>query len=229
MNYKIVIIISLIFLFIANRYCAVYGQHNNYIFIFDEQIGQEKRTAIIDGYHADKAEKIPDKDIIKNLVVLFPGIKNISMSYFPLATVIKISAHQPWYIINNSDVMLANHCMVSSSFFSPSLREILLSATIAPALINSPEVIVQAFERLSQMSQTSGDFGGITMLNKNKICVSFKDDPYCTIVYATDVVIPQTLCDHYAQIKNTFLYEKSMPTKWVLDVRFAHFIVAYKA
>lgn len=233
MNYKIVSILSIIFIFIVNRYCIINAQKSCQTFIFDEDISQEQHAAVIEKYKQYRADGLSDKDSINALMKQFLAIKNILINYFPFETVIKIVAHKPCYLINNAFVFTDNNAIVSHSFFSLSVVEDLFSVTVADHVLNDSALMAHVFEQASEGVLSTCNVGNFVLTSKNKISASFNDDPHFTIVYTAHQTVPPTLFDSYKQIKDSLLreglLEKSTSIQWVLDIRFAHFIVAYKA
>lgn len=228
---RIVIFCSVVCLLcIALRWnFATYCMQKPYTFIFNDVIAQDYCNEIRTEFFQCVKRGVIDKESIAHLKRTCPIIKYIFINYKPLGVIVKVIGYDPLCIVNQELVFADNNALLEKRFFS--LQEMVN----VPAIDVTAESMDNALRTLPQfLTHFSHDIQknyAPYFVHNNEIIFTDKQHTNYSIICCADQFLSDELmhqCDAVKKIiLNDGLYKKNV--SWIVDTRFAHYIVAYKA
>jgi hypothetical protein len=136
--------------------------------------------------------------------------------------------YKPCCCINDNLVLTENHQLVQKNLFAQHSLDALTHITIAPEYLSKAADFVPSL--LSSLPADFGDAYNLEVYNEHCVrLIDKQDDNFTIMTYLYKNM--EHVFDKYILIKKTMSESKNMHknTAWIADVRFADYIVMYKA
>ena len=158
----------------------------------------------------------------------FPVVNSISISYQPTGSVVNISVHKPVYAVNDVFVLTENNDIVEQSFFTQLVFDDLPCVKVGQHLLDNSGLLLQL---LGQLPAQWADLYECDCVDEYSIRLKDKTDPRFVILYSEDQVVSAHMLDQCELVKKDIIKHGMLDkdVSWVADIRFANYIVAYKA
>ena len=217
-------------LVIALRWNFVaYCMQKPYTFIFSDVIAQDYCNEIRTEFFQCTKRYITDKESITYLKKACPIIKNVSIVYKPLEIIVTIVGYDPLCVINQELIFADNSILLEKRFFS--LQEI-VDVPVIGVFPESMENVLPVLPRiLAEFSYDMQKNYNFYCVNNNEMRLTDKRQVNHSIICDGDHFFSDELMHQCNMVKkiivNDGLCKKDI--SWIIDTRFAHYIVAYKA
>jgi len=159
----------------------------------------------------------------------FPHIKNISINYRPLGSVVHIYSYKPECIVNETSLFVSDGYIFDRSLFSFVATEQLPSILVSQDILGQASSIIQGVLKSIpwQMHATHT----VDIVNKQCVTLMDKNNKEFTIICSTDQFPDMSLFDQCEKVKKNIVTHTPVNknSAWTIDTRFADYIVAYRA
>ncbi len=223
-----IVIAGIFFIYLSRNIFSLNMCHNFFV-KSDELLSSHGMALLQDQLALCACNKQTLHDTIQEIKKTIPCIKSLSISYCPHGCVVHVTAHKPQCIINDSLIFAQGEHLLSRSFFSEQeiigLPSLSIKHEDMPCLKN---VISQSLRTLPIHLY---DTHSVHLENNHTILSSDKTNKHFRMIHSIDQYITQELFDHYERIKNHIVSHETVAENvvWMIDVRFANYIVTYRA
>lgn len=164
-------------------------------------------------------------NLLEEIKKSFPAIKDIFYQPYLTSADITLLMHEPLCVLNTDLVILSNNCVLPASYFSASC--ITLLPHIACSLENN-DSSADILGFVTHHDKLFFNNYGIEFCDKHSVFVTKKNDEELKIICTSEQCITPDIIAQCMRVKD-YIYQKNTHDKkrWMMDVRFADYIVAY--
>lgn len=221
---------AIIFLLLFLRWSFfTHCRASDFLFIINPSLSSLCCSSIESEFLRSFEKKNSDSDAIAQVKKLFSIVQSVSIAYQPTGGVVNVSAYKPVYVVNNTSVLMENNDIVDLSLFAQSVLDDLPPVVASQDfLVHNSGCLLQLLRRLPpQWSQ----FYECECISEYCIRLKDKVNPQFVVVYSEDQVISAHMLDQCEAVKKDIIKQGMLDknVSWVADIRFANYIVAYKA
>lgn len=229
---------SIIVISIIGMLCAGLRWHSvslcmpeNFSIVTDSYFSSFSQSIFYDQLMLSVQKKKSIHDTVTDLKNSFACIKDISITYRPSGALVKIGSYKPECIINETSVFVSSGDIFERSLFSP------LEIAHLPSFLLSQEVMAEASYMIPQVlcdipAQVHAAHV-VHIMSKHCITLTDKNNAHFSIMCSVDQDIPAGMFDQCEMVKKNIathaMVDRNSACAWVLDTRFANYIVAYRA
>ena len=181
------------------------------------------------GFFCSIKKGISGHQLTIHLKELFPILDTVSIAHYPCGDIIRFKPHSPLFIVNQEWVLTENKQLFKKSFFASSAIEGIAQINISDKYLGaSADVLCRLLSNIPTHCIDRYDWN---YMSDNCIRLTDKNDNNFTVVYSSDRVISPLMLSQCEAVKNNIVkYEEiNKSATWIVDIRFANYIVAYKA
>lgn len=206
-------------------HCRAY----DFLFITDQFLSSECRSSLKAEFLHSFEKKNSDFDAIVQIKKSFPVVSSVSIAYRPAGAVVNVTTRRPVYTVNDSFVLTDNNDIVDRLFFAQSVLDDLPCVTVSQNfLAHNADSLLSLLQQLPAQWVESYECECV-----DEYCIRLKDkvNPRFVIVYSEDQVVSAHMLDQCESVKKDIIKHGMLDknVSWVADIRFANYIVAYKA
>lgn len=208
-----------------STHCRAY----KFLFITDPSLSGACCSSLEDEFLHSFEKKNSDFDTIAQLKKNFSVVSSVSIEYRPTGGVVNIAAHKPLHLVNDSFVLTENNEIIEPSLFAQSVLDEL------PCVMAGQNFLQDASGSLLKVLRQlpARWFERYECDCCDSYCIRLRDktNPCFVIVYSGDQVVSTHMLDQCEAVKNDVIKHGMLDkdVAWVADIRFANYIVAYKA
>jgi len=166
--------------------------------------------------------------VIAHLKKNFPVLSKIVVAYRPLAVCVKMHAHKPVCCINDTFVLTTDNQLFPKNSFALNSLAPIAHITVAQECVIKTTSLISPL--LRELPSDFHELYDLELMNEHCVYLTDKQDRQFTIVSsAVQRNIPILLAQCMSVKKNIGErkgFDKGV--KWIVDTRFADYIVAYK-
>lgn len=220
----------IIFLLMSLRWSFfTHCRASDFLFITDQSLSSLCCSSIESEFLHSFEKKNLDFDAIAQVKKNFPIVRSVSIAYQPTGSVVNVAVYKPVYAVNNTSVLMENNQIVDQSLFAQSVLDDL------PGVVASQDFLVRnsgcLLKLLRQLPSQWNEFYECECIDE--YCISLKDkvNPQFVVVYSEDQVVSAHMLDQCEAVKKDIIKHGMLDknVSWIADIRFANYIVAYKA
>jgi len=218
-----------LFFFAMKWYSVSLCMTNNFSIKSDDFFSISSQSDFIDQLSLCVQKKKSIKETVYDLKNTFLHIKNISIVYRPTNCIVTINSYKPICILNEKFILLDNKSIFDKSLFTESEIIELPSILISQEIINeAPLLISQLLHNIPISIYTTHI---VRIITKNHVTLTDKNNMKFSIVCSSDQYIPPSMFDQCEMVKKNIITHGLLNKNvaWIADVRFANYIVTYKA
>ena len=221
---------AIIFSLMCLRWCFfTHCRACDFLFIIEPSLSSVCCSSLEAEFLRSFEKKNSDLDAIAQIKKKFPVVRSLSVSYKPTGALVSISVHKPVHTVNDSCVVTENNEIVEQSFFAKSVLDDLPCVTASQDFLsrNSGSLL----KLLQQLPPQWADLYECDCVDEYCIRLKDKIDSRFVIVYSQDQVVSAHMLDQCELVKKDIIKHGMLDknVSWVADIRFANYIVAYKA
>lgn len=165
--------------------------------------------------------------IITQLKKEYPLLNAITIAYRPCGTYIMLHARKPLSCINTDQVFADDHELYPKDFFAHHSIDSLAHMTIAQEYISKTALMVP--ELLNALPSQFNDTYNLELLHEHYVHLIDKQDKNFSIIASIGQKKLPELLMHCSRIKKNLSERKNFnKSQWIMDTRFAEYIIAYK-
>lgn len=169
------------------------------------------------------------KECVHAVQKKFPFLKHIRWSVHPFNSILEVELYKPLAIINSQSIFTENNNIFDISLFTEQYREHIPEVSVEPGLFSTLLPIISKVVYI--LPPEYSDLFRIDVVNKHTITLRDIHDEHYALVCLPEQKISESVIYTYNSIKNnlaqTMVGNKKI--SYVVDIRFAHYIIAYKA
>lgn len=230
-NMKWVVAITglIVFVFCIRLNFFSFSMSHSFYVRTDSRISPES-TSQLHAYLLDAAaKKTTLRDVINHCKERHSIIKNISIAYMPSHSLVSIVTHKPSCIVNDG-VLLENGDIVKKSVITDSLWHCLPAITVASEVVNHANLLAK--QALHVLPKETYEHYVVEIHGRNDVTLTDKKNDHFIICCSLEQhIISQELFNQCQQVKQSLFKQEisGAQKKWLADIRFADYIIAYKA
>jgi hypothetical protein len=221
---------AIIILLLCLRWCFfTHCRAYNFLFIADPFLSSVCCSSLESEFLHCFEKKNSGLDVAVYVKKKFPIIRSVSVSYQPTVALVNIAVYKPIYMINDSLVLTENNDLVEKTLFAESVLGDLPCVTASQNfLASNAGSLSNLLQKLPVQWAESYDCDCVS-----EYCIRLTDkfNSRFVIVYSEDQIVSAHMLDQCESVKKDIIKHGMLDknVSWVADIRFANYIVAYKA
>lgn len=221
---------AIIILLLCLRWCFfTHCRAYNLLFIIDPSLSSVCCSSLESEFLHGFEKKNLGFDVAVQVKKKFPIVRSVSVSYQPTVALVNIAVHKPMYMINDSLVLTENNDIVEKTFFAEPVLGDLPCVTVSQNFLASNAGLL--FNMLQQLPEQWAASYDCDCVSEYCIRLIDKVNSRFVIVYSQDQIVSAHMLDQCESVKKDIIKHGMLDknVSWVADIRFANYIVAYKA
>lgn len=166
--------------------------------------------------------------IIAQLKKEYPVLDKIVIAYRPCGTYVMLYPHKPLCCINEDHVFAANNEIFAKNYFSLNALSAVAHVIVAQECLSRVSTLVSSL--LSVLPPDFKDMYDLEVCNEHHVRLHDKKEKNFTIISSATQKEMPFLLTQCAAVKKKMNERKDFDErkKWVADIRFADYIIAYR-